>query len=105
MRISYWSSDVCSSDLGQLGPNFIEAVGPARSLRIDSRRAILLATPVLIFLQAVALVPCLDDQPAIFEAKVPGSPGGIILELVVEPPLFVERRVIRPFFGDRNGVV
>src|SRR3546814_3491568 len=59
MRISDWSSDVCSSDLDRLGGDDAEALGHDRQHRWETSRA----TECCI--DGLAALGCLDGRPAV----------------------------------------
>src|SRR4051812_25814747 len=83
---------------GELGANLDEAIFPVGDPAGDQlARAIVLAAEI--GLVGHALAAGFEDQPAALDARVLAPGVGIILQLVVEPALFVEGGVVAPLGG------
>ena len=82
---------------GQLRADLIEAIGPGPRSRADQpRRAIFLSAKVFQSGIGEVLAARLDDQPALLDPRILGPGDGVILLLVVVPPLRVAVRIVAP---------
>src|SRR3546814_10380725 len=96
MRISDWSSDVCSSDLSRAGFASFVATSPAsRRCRMDGRRKSLLG-------RAIALARPRSKEDEAMPKRV--LTGQVVSDKTDKTVVVsVERKVKHPLYGDRKS--